>query len=297
MRNGTTHKKLVRTCLRTTFGLAAVTAPIAVTPTPLVSAAPTGTTPAGAPQRINQDSCAPTVPDAVPVVLLHGVAGDADRNWSYLGPTLANAGFCVYSFTYGGANALDIGGLGPLDESGREVEQQLAQLIIRLRAPKIDLIGHSQGGVIAQYLVKAAPAIASHVRTVIAISAPTHGVIEGPAAGIFGGVIEHVPAPPSVNDLITGSEITRELESGPVTVPGIAYTTVASTADPVTSFQPGTTRIDEPGVENHTIQTVCPNSRVGHAGIVLSPTTAAIVLNALDRSTVRTIPCQDDLPV
>lgn len=50
----------------------------------------------------------------------------------------------------------------------------------------------------------------------------------------------------------------------------------------------------DPSVDNFVLQNVCPGSKAGHNGTVLSPTTAALVLNRLDRSTVRPIPCQDD---
>ena len=36
-----------------------------------------------------------------PVVLLHATAMNQSANWAYLAPTLANAGYCVFSLTYG----------------------------------------------------------------------------------------------------------------------------------------------------------------------------------------------------
>lgn len=146
------------------------------------------------PPGVNRYDCTPTVPGAVPVVLLHGFAGDQYRAWGYLGPALANAGLCVYSFSYGGSDAMQGGG---------------------------------------------------------------------------------------------------ELKSGPITVPGITYTTISSRFDPIAGFQ-NLAAIPQPGVDNYVLQNVCPSGKAGHNGTVFSPTTAALVLNALDRSTVRPIPCQDD---
>jgi hypothetical protein len=69
---------------------------------------------------------------------------------------------------------------------------------------------------------------------------------------------------------------------------------VSSQFDPIAALGANSATVDEPGVGNYVIQNLCPTSEAGHNGTVFSPTTAAIVLNALDHSTVRPIPCQAD---
>ncbi|WP_433522765.1 esterase/lipase family protein [Nocardia pseudovaccinii] len=246
------------------------------------------------PPGVNRYDCAPTFPGAVPVVLLHGFAGDEYRAWGYLGPALANAGLCVYSFSYGGSNAMQGGGNGPLADSAVEIKQKLTALTARLGVPKVDLIGHSEGGIMAQHIVKTDPEIAGGVRSVTTISSPTHGTLGELGATLLGNLRDELPVPPAVKDLLAGSVFLQELNSGPTTVPGIAYTTISSRFDPISSFGQNEAMIAEPGVDNYVLQNVCPASKAGHNGTVFSPTTATLVLNALDRSTVRPIPCQDD---
>ncbi|WP_433713856.1 esterase/lipase family protein [Nocardia sp. CA-084685] len=248
------------------------------------------------PPGVNRYDCVPTVPGAVPVVVLHGFAGDEYRAWGYLGPTLANAGLCVYSFSYGGSNAMQGGGNGPLADSAVEVEQKLTALTARLGVSKVDLIGHSEGGIMAQYIVKTDPDIASGVRSVTTISSPTHGTLGDLGATLLdtGNLRDELPVPPAVKDLLAGSAFLQELNSGPITVPGVAYTTISSRFDPISSFGQNEAILAEPGVDNYVLQNLCPGSKAGHNGTAFSPTTAALVLNALDRSTVRPIPCQDD---
>ncbi|WP_327095878.1 lipase family protein [Nocardia vinacea] len=248
------------------------------------------------PPGVNRYDCVPTVPGAVPVVLLHGFAGDEYRAWGYLGPALTNAGLCVYSFSYGGSNAMQGGGNGPLADSAVEIKQKLTALTTRLGVPKVDLIGHSEGGIMAQYIVKTDPAIATGVHSVTTISSPTHGTLGNLGATLLnaGNFRDELPVPPAVKDLLAGSAFLQELNSGPITVPGVAYTTISSRFDPISSFGQNQAMIAEPGVDNYVLQNVCPGSKAGHNGTVFSPTTAALVLNRLDHSAVRPIPCQDD---
>ncbi|MEV5837036.1 alpha/beta fold hydrolase [Nocardia sp. NPDC052112] len=248
------------------------------------------------PPGVNRYDCVSTVPGAVPVVLLHGFAGDEYRAWGFLGPALANAGLCVYSFSYGGSSAMQGGGNGPLADSAVEIKRKLSALTARLGAAEVDLIGHSEGGIMAQYIVKTDPQVASGVRSVTTISSPTHGTLGDLAATVLdiGNLRDGLPVPPAVKDLLAGSPFLQELNSGPITVPGVAYTTISSRFDPISSFGQNQAMLAEPGVDNYVLQNVCPGSKAGHNGTVFSPTTAALVLNALDRSTVRPIPCQDD---
>lgn len=72
-----------------------------------------------------------------------------------------------------------------------------------------------------------------------------------------------------------------ELNTGPVAQPGIDYTIIASTHDElVTPY--GTEFVDEPGVDNETVQTFCPLDPVGHIGLAYDPDVAELVRNALD---------------
>src|SRR5262245_55263005 len=46
--------------------------------------------------------CTPSTTHPRPVVLVNGTFANMTDDWSFLGPTLANAGYCVYSTPLGG---------------------------------------------------------------------------------------------------------------------------------------------------------------------------------------------------
>src|SRR5699024_477755 len=53
------------------------------------------------PPGSNDFACRPTAAHPRPVVLLHGLGGNQSDNLSTLSPLLKNAGYCVFSLTYG----------------------------------------------------------------------------------------------------------------------------------------------------------------------------------------------------
>jgi hypothetical protein len=57
--------------------------------------------PSSPPPGANIQGCRPTSSHPDPVVLVHGIFGNENDYWQAMAPTLANAGYCVYTFTYG----------------------------------------------------------------------------------------------------------------------------------------------------------------------------------------------------
>ena len=53
----------------------------------------------------NDGSCQPSAAHPDPVILVHGTLANMDDNWQAASPLLANHGYCVYAFNYGGASA------------------------------------------------------------------------------------------------------------------------------------------------------------------------------------------------
>lgn len=142
---------LSATLLGMTFGAGAAVAAYPVT-TDVVAAQRDGLTgPAdAAPAGANRPGCEDRYARD-PVILVHGTASNQASAWSFLAPTLANAGFCVYTFTFGQVpGSGSVGGLGPRVTS----TQQLADFIDQVRkttgATTVDLVGHSQGAAVAQ---------------------------------------------------------------------------------------------------------------------------------------------------
>ncbi|MEP9415338.1 alpha/beta fold hydrolase [Gordonia sp. VNQ95] len=212
-----------------------------------------------------------------PVILLHGTASNQVSAWSFLAPTLANAGFCVYSLTYGQTPwSGNVGALADKSQSTAEVAAFMDRVRARTGAQKVDLAGHSQGGAIAQ-LVTQLPGRAEQIDTIVDVSAPNRGYADAPWAG------PRTPPPPGEGD------------NGPLH-PGIRYVNIATTHDEVVYPLANALMDPAPNVTNVVVQSVCPDSRVGHLGMIYSPTVGALIRTALDPSRSVPVLCGADFP-
>ena len=210
-------------------------------------------------------------PDRHPVILLHGTAMNQAANLGYLAPTLANAGFCVFSLTYGQTSwSGNTGGVGNKDRSARQVAAFLDRVLAVTGAPKADFVGHSQGGAIAQLVAQIRT---SKVGTIVGSSSPSRGTSR------IGAFTDRLPArAPGQNYW------------GP-RQPSVTYVNLATRFDEVSTPYPVTLMPPANNVTNIVVQDVCRTSRVGHLGMAFSPTVGALVRNALDPSHRVRVPC------
>ncbi|WP_170111985.1 esterase/lipase family protein [Nocardia fluminea] len=112
-------------------------------------------TPVAAATILDDWACRPAVDHPHPVVLLHGTLNGA-REWDQLTPDLTAQGYCVFALDYG-YSALPIlrsTGLGPLAESADQVAAFIDRVLTATGADKIDIVGQSQGGALAEYYAK-----------------------------------------------------------------------------------------------------------------------------------------------
>jgi hypothetical protein len=247
----------------------------------------------------NDWSCQPSPAHPDPVVLLHGLGGNGPGNFATLGPYLASAGFCVYAPTYGEAiPGIPVGGLVPITQSAPEIDGYIDTVLAATGAAKVDLVGHSEGGFQALYGPKFVSGEASHVARVIALAPPTHGTTFANLVTIANdlGILPEVDTIlatlgcPACTELITGADLVNELNTGPIAQPGISYTIIASTHDElVTPY--GTEFVNEPDVNNETVQNLCPLDPVGHIGLAFDGDVAQMVRNALDPAHEEPVTC------
>lgn len=92
-----------------------------------------------------------------PVILIHGYIANAYVPWATLSPELKKTGLCVFAINYSTTNpsgALSLYGTGPIRRSSTE----LAAFVERVRgatgAQQVDLVGHSEGGLLARTYLK-----------------------------------------------------------------------------------------------------------------------------------------------
>jgi triacylglycerol esterase/lipase EstA (alpha/beta hydrolase family) len=235
-----------------------------------VLALPGNASAALSPPGANDPACKPTVAHPYPVVLVHGTF-ENQAMWTALSPQIKAAGYCVFALDYGNFATGDIptsaGALGAF------VNQVLAQT----GASKVDLVGHSQGGMMPRYWMKFAGG-ASKVDDLVGIAPSNHGTTNPLAvpAGVFC---------PACTQQAAGSAFITNLNAGGDTLAGPSYTVISTRYDEVvTPYQSQALAGPAGQVTNVVLQNRCPLDVSEHLTIPSDPATAQWVLNALGRS-------------
>ena len=234
------------------------------------------------------NGCRPSAAHPEPVILVNGTFANQDDNWQAASPLLANHGYCVFSFNYGGSPPTsDFQGTGDIAASARQLAAFVSQVLSATGAAKVDLLGHSQGGMMPRYYLKFGGG-AAHVDKLVALAPSNHGTTLGGLTALVTALGQAGLVNGAVNALCTacvqqeqGSSFLTNLNAGGETVAGVSYTVIESRYDEVvtpytSAFLPPTTN-----VQNVTLQTQCPSDATDHIGIIYDPVALADVFNAL----------------
>ena len=190
-----------------------------------------------------------------PIVMVAGMVQD-EATVAPLTDALLEQGFDVTIYVPPDSGLDDIRGyakqLGEVVEAVRR----------RTNASRVDLIGHSEGGVTARRYVKdqleGAP-----VHTLISLGSPQQGTDVGSLSTLLraAGLETWMPG---LEQLIAGSAFLKELNSGDATPGDVRYVTIGTKEDIVT--QP-VAHAGIPGAENVIVHEACPERTVGHFGL------------------------------
>ncbi|MCD9143511.1 esterase/lipase family protein [Streptomyces albireticuli] len=248
---------LRRRSLRTLVSAVALTVAAAVAPT-VATATPAHA--AGVTSGWNDTSCKPSAAHPRPVVLVHGTMENKTNNWWSLAPYLVDRGYCVFSFDYGQLPGVPVFyGLGPVDKGAEQLSTFVDKVLADTGASKVDLVGHSQGGMMPRYYLKFLGG-APKVGTLVGLAPNNHGTT-------MSGLTKLLDIVPGARDAITGvapgltdqvvdSPFMRKLNEGGDTVPGVNYTVIATRYDEVVT--PHTSQfLTGPNVKNILIQDRC----------------------------------------
>src|SRR6476659_5307540 len=145
--------------------LAVLASSLAVAP---AQAAGTEISPPGA----NDWSCKPIAEHPYPVILVPGTFESMDKNWSTLSPHLKSAGYCVFALNYGETNG--VYATAPVAKSAQELAPFVDAVRSATGAKKVDLVGHSQGGMMPRYYMGFLGG-AKYVHHLIGIAPSNHG--------------------------------------------------------------------------------------------------------------------------
>jgi triacylglycerol esterase/lipase EstA (alpha/beta hydrolase family) len=191
-----------------------------------------------------------------PVLLLHGYLGTRGSMY-ILERRLNDDGICVFSFNLGSLNVRDIRTSAFLIH--RKIESILAQTPVK----KIDIIGHSMGGLIGLYYVKKLGGY-EKVRKLVMMGTP----MKGTWAALLGvATVGLISA--SAWQLLPGSRFLKELAAGALPN-GVQYYTIAAQRDWVCPVE--STPLE--GAESLTVP-------LGHSSLVMSEEVYRHILWAL----------------
>lgn len=240
-------------------------------------------------------SCRPARAHPRPVVLVHGTWGN-QNDWDVLAPSLKIEGYCVFSLNYGRDTSSVLGALpgmyatGDIPTSAAELAAFVDRVLAATGAARVDLVGHSQGALVARQYLRFGGG-ADHVAQLISLAGTNHGSsMRGIAPRLPPGVVAALPtvltpvAGIAAAQQLVGSEFLRTLNADGDTVPGIAYTVIASARDDASTPPEATFLQAGPGatVDNVWVQELCPADAFDHATLPQSPTVDFIIKRALD---------------
>ena len=233
------------------------------------------------PPGANNWSCKPSAEHPYPVILVPGTFESMLKNWSTLSPVLAGQGYCVFALNYGTTNGIDA--TGPVAASAAELGSFVDAVLGATGARKVDLVGHSQGGMMPRYYIGFLGG-AKKVNHLVGIAPSNHGTEgvlvpsgDGPVTTSDSGFLCQACA-----DQEAGSPFLTELNSIGDTVNGPAYTVISTKYDEVVT--PYTSQfLDGPArqVTNITIQDKCALDLIEHDQAPNDPVVHRLVSHAL----------------
>jgi triacylglycerol esterase/lipase EstA (alpha/beta hydrolase family) len=248
---------------------------------------------AAAPKTVagaNDYSCKPSAAHPRPIVLVHGTAENMGFNWAALSPMLKNAGYCVFALNYGDNFFLSldhrIEGLNAVASSAKELQVFIDNVLVKTRTTKVDIVGHSQGGMMPNYYLKRLGG-ASKVGTLVGLAPSNHGTTLsgltklGTDLGLLGVAnVALNAATPSLVDQEVGSPFQKALFGDGDTVAGPRYVVIETNKDAIVT--PYTNAfLSGPNVKNILIQDQCPADGTGHIGLAFDGPALQNVMNVL----------------
>ena len=269
----------------------------------LVGVAAALANPSASPPGANNWSCQPSSAHPYPVVLVNGTGEDMADGFSALSPLLADNGYCVFAANFGGTPGNLLQGTGDITQSAAELASFVTQVLTATGASKVDLVGHSQGGMMPRYYLKFLGG-APKVQTLVGLAPSNHGTtldglatLETELATVLPGISSALgSACQACAQQIAGSSFLTSLNAGGDTVAGPTYTVIETRNDEIVT--PYTSAfLSGPHVINIVLQNVCPLDQTDHIGIADDTVALHLVLNALDPAHPQTVPCVPVLPI
>ncbi|MFP3989617.1 alpha/beta fold hydrolase [Streptomyces sp. E11-3] len=234
----------------------------------------------------NDWDCTPSAAHPRPVVLVHGTFVTGTVNWIALAPLLKAKGYCVFAPTYGRMpNVPVMAAIAPVEQSAGELKTFVDGVLAATGAAEVDMVGHSQGGLMPRYYQKFLGG-AEKTGRFVALGPTSHGTTLSGLATLL-QAIDGAPDAlledwcPACLDQAKGSDLLAKVNAGGDTVPGVEYTVIATKLDfivtPVRSQF-----LEGPRVRNLYTQDLCWYDAAQHATLQVDSEVLHEVMNVLD---------------
>ncbi|KAK8043253.1 secreted lipase [Apiospora phragmitis] len=182
-----------------------------------------------------------------PVIHIHALLANPAVDLNLLQQEMQRQNYCTFTVLYGNTQHLApwIGGLGDMRASSQTIADFVLEVAAKTGAAKVDLVGHSEGGVMALYVPMRHPEAAQHINHVY------YGLTNLWYAGgevtreVARGVLELLGCP-ACDDMAMGGHVYDDFR----------VTVIVSRND--TLVAPEVSRVDEQGVRNVVVQDTCP---------------------------------------
>lgn len=212
---------------------------------------------------------------ANPVIVVGGLSGVAAA-YGPLATRLRADGFRAYVYQLPGL------GLGDIAASANSFSSYVNQVKSSTGAARVDLVAHSEGGLVSRYYLKNLGGTGSVTRY-ISLGTPQYGTYVANIAKFLG--VGNCAGIVACQQMTIGSSFLAGLNSGDDAPGAVRYTTIRTTQDEL--VRPTQNAALNGGATNVLIQSYCPLRVVGHLGLVLDGTSYTVVRGALRDGPVR----------
>ncbi|MCU1612344.1 MAG: putative lipase [Pseudonocardiales bacterium] len=205
-----------------------------------------------------------------PALLVHGgtLTGSESWHWNYV-PALNNAGIDVCTVDLPDRALTDI------QVSAEYVVYAVRQMRENYHS-KVDILGHSEGPVVARWAIKFWPDVRNSVDDMVGLEAAYHGTA---VTNIFCATGSCVPV---AWQLSIGSSFLRALNADDETPGDVSYTSIYSLTDDGGAVPqlPQSVSKQGDGATNVPIQSICPVRVVSHVQALADAVAYAVVIDA-----------------
>lgn len=204
-----------------------------------------------------------------PVIIVNGTFGPAFF-YEPLAARLRHDGYQAFIFE------LPNLGTGDIAATARDLNTFADRVRAQTGAAKVDLVAHSQGGLVARQYIKFLGG-SSEVDSLVSLAAPHYGTVIANLAAFFGlgnclGIV-------ACNQMAAGSSFLNSLNAGDDTIGAVRYTNLYTVFDEL--VRPIANATLQDGATNVLIQSQCPLRVVDHIGLPLDGTTYSGITDAL----------------